>query len=400
MRILYIAGAVLAPGSHGGATHVMEVARELSKLGHELHIVCRRTKGESARLYIPIENGLPLKIYRLRLPQYFNFFSYPWLARLARTIQPDFIIERYYNFAGAGLLYAHRHRLPSILEINALMVDPPATRKYRLDHLLGRPLERWATQQCQWADRLVTPLHTTVPAAISRAKIAELPWGANVEQFDPSLIDVTEKIGLRQKLGLPDDAIVAVFAGSFRHWHGVELLVEAARLLIAQDEKIYFLLLGGGPGEAKLRETIGQAGLQKRIIMTGSLPNAQMPLYLSLADCGVAPFDTSKHLPLRAAGFFWSPLKIFEYMAMNLPTITPNLPPLSEIIRPRQEGLLFKEGDAVDLAGVLAELLKPEMAQARLAMGTSARARVVEHYSWAAHSRALNDLIKELCANK
>ena len=39
-----------------------------------------------------------------------------------------------------------------------------------------------------------------------------------------------------------------------------------------------------------------------------------MPACLAAADIGVAPFDVAAHGPL-ALGFYWSPLKIFEYMA-------------------------------------------------------------------------------------
>jgi glycosyltransferase involved in cell wall biosynthesis len=311
-------------------------------------------------------------------------------------------MERYYNMAGAGMLYAHRHHLPSVLEVNALMVDPPGTRKAQVDKMLLRRLEGWATRQCRWAGRIVTPLHTTVPPAIDRAKIAELPWGANVERFDPARINSLDQAQLRRELGLPapeSGARVAVFAGSFRHWHGVETLVEAAFQLIPQDDDLYFLLLGGGPEEEPLRAKVREAGLENRIILTGAIKHDQMPLYLSLADCGVAPFDTSKHPPLRAAGFFWSPLKIFEYMAMGLPTVTADLPPLNQIIRPGQEGALFREGDPADLARALREILAPSptAAQTRATMGRSARASVIQNFSWEAHCRSLDDIIRQLC---
>lgn len=394
MKILYIAGAVVAPGSHGGATHIMEVAGELAKLGHQLHIVCRREKGDPARLTIPVESSpYPLEFYRLRLPQYAHLLCYPWLARLAHRLQPDLIMERYYNFAGAGMFYAHRKHLPSLLEVNALIVDPPGTRKHQIDRFLLRAMERWATLQCTWAGRIVTPLHTTVPPAIDRQKIAELPWGANVEKFSPERVDLAEQTALRQKLQLPTEAKVAVFAGSFRHWHGVPVLVEAAKKLLPQDSNLYVLLLGGGPEEAALRAEVEAAGLQNRIILTGSIRHDQMPLYLSLADCGVAPFDTSKHAPLRAAGFFWSPLKIFEYMAMQLPTLTINIAPLNKIIQNGEHGLLFREGDAADLAHALQEFFALP-ATKRQQMGQLSRERVVQEFSWQAHAASLNKLIE------
>lgn len=408
--VLYIASAVIAPGSHGGATHAVEVASELSKLGYQMHVVCARAnRHDSKYLELAVEGGSPIKFYRFALPKTLSLLTYQQIAQLAAKIQPDLIMERYYNFAGAGMLYAHRHNLPSLLEVNALMLDPLSSKKRRLDRfvLLNR-LKWWAESQCRWADVIVTPLHTTVPEVIERSKIAELPWGANVDRFDPANINFKAAAKLRRELGLPersDDVRLAVFAGSFRHWHGVETLVEAAAALLrncqSSDPKFYFLLLGGGPLFDTIKNRVQELGLADRIKLTGAVEYKQMPLYLSLADCGVAPFDTSRHAPLREAGFFWSPLKIFEYMALNLPTITPDIRPLNEIIRQNQEGLLYREGDVSDLARSLRDLLAAgsENTHRLHTMGQSTRERVVANYSWVAHCASLDKLITAAIQN-
>ena len=79
----------------------------------------------------------------------------------------------------------------------------------------------------------MTPLATTVPPEVSRRKIRELPWGANVETFTPAT--EAEKREARQRLseefGLNVEGSLAVFLGSFRAWHGVGHFAEAARVL-------------------------------------------------------------------------------------------------------------------------------------------------------------------------
>ena len=341
---------------------MVEVASELSKLGYQMHVVCARpNRREAAHLTMTVEGGADIHFYRYVWPKWVAALTYPLIRRLVAKLQPDLVMERYYNFAGAGMLYAHRHGLPALLEVNALMLDPLSSRKRQLDRYgLFNRLKWWAETQCRWANLIVTPLHTTVPPTIDRAKIVELPWGANVARFDPVKIDFDEAERLRAALGLPvrsDQVRVVVFAGSFRHWHGVETLVEAARLWLQNrdraDPELYFLLLGGGPLFEKVQRQVQAAGLENWVRLTGPVNYNEMPNYLSLADCGVAPFDTSRHAPLREAGFFWSPLKIFEYMAMALPTITPDLRPLNEIVRPGLEGFLYPEGDAPALAVTL-----------------------------------------------
>jgi glycosyltransferase involved in cell wall biosynthesis len=120
-----------------------------------------------------------------------------------------------------------------------------------------------------------------------------------------------------------------------------------------------------------------------------------MPELVASADVGAAPYDTRRLRQLRL-GFYWSPLKIFEYMASGLPTVTISRPPLDEIVREDQEGLHFREGDDADLARVLERLAGDAALRARL--GAQARARVVESYSWARHCEQLEGVLRRIAS--
>ncbi len=277
-------------------------------------------------------------------------------------------MERYYNFAGGGLLAARRMGVPSILEVNALIIDPPAVFKRRLDDRLGGPLRRWALAQCRWADRIVTPLHTTVPPEIPRAKIVELPWGAAVERFTSRSEETRGQGDVWPPIS---QSPTVVFLGSFRAWHGVLDVVRAAAMLLALGRDCHFLLIGDGPERAQAERLA--AAWPGRFTFTGAVPYEQVPGLLAGASVGVAPFNTAPHPALRAAGFFWSPLKVYEYMAAGLPVVTADIHPLNQVVRDGQEGALFREGDVAGLAQAIARLLDDPAAA--WAMGAAARAR-------------------------
>ena len=128
------------------------------------------------------------------------------------------------------------------------------------------------------------------------------------------------------------------------------------------------------------------------MIFAGRLPYSDVPRHLAVADIGVAPFEPARHPALRHFGFYWSPLKIFEYGAMALPTVCPAIPPLDTIVRDGREGRLYREGDRAGLVAALTALLDDDAG--RRAMGAAARARVVAEYSWAAHCRALDGILR------
>ena len=394
MNILYVASAIALPGTSGGATHVREVAAGLARRGHCVHVVARRGTSGAPDLGPGNESTL------LPWPDKLALLGYPAIARVARRFRPDVVMERYYNFAGAGVLLAHRRGLPALLEVNAPMVDPPGSRKESLDRLLGRPLRRWAVRQALWSRRIVTPLATTVPPPVPRDRIEQVNWGANVDRFHPGLRQecAAELAALRREWGIPEDATVAAFVGSFRAWHGVQSFIRAALKLLPDHPDLYFLAVGGGPELAPVQAQVTGSGMDaaatRRIIFTGAQPHERVPLLLALAGIGVAPFVPAAYRPLRAFGFYWSPLKIFEYMAMALPVVTTAIPPLNEIVRDGLEGLLYPESDDAALAQAIATLAADPAARA--AMGARARERVVARYSWDAHCAQLEQALEAI----
>jgi glycosyltransferase involved in cell wall biosynthesis len=184
--------------------------------------------------------------------------------------------------------------------------------------------------------------------------------------------------------------VTCVFAGAFRSWHGVvQLSAALARLHDAGDDRFGAVMIGDGPERAAAEHAAkGVPG----IVFTGAIPHTRLPPCLAAADIGVAPFDPARHRPLRL-GFYWSPLKIFEYMASGLPVVAPALPRLKRLIANGIEGVLYDPKDPRDLDRALRSLADPEV---RARMGAAARARVVRDFSWDAHCRLLDKRLRAL----
>ncbi len=387
MKILYVALKESLPGSHGGAVHVLEVSRQLARGGHRITVVVKQLPGQPAR-----DSMDGFEIVRLRmLHNYLLFGAAPVLRALIREIQPDVVMERYYNFAGAGIAEARAMNLPTLLEVNAPLLDPRGTTKARVDTLMLGWMTRRALAQANAATRIVTPLAATIPSAIARDKIREIPWGANVELFDRAALDAVRVARLCEEIN-PSGRRVVAFLGSFRPWHGVREFLKAARRIAQTRRDLLFLMIGSGELLAEARAFVERHALLEQIHVIGAVPYEQVPYYLALADVGVAPFNTAVHPPLRV-GFYWSPLKIHEYMAMSLPVITIDIPPLNELVRDRQEGLLYREGDEAALCANILQLAD-EVAFARR-LGQAARARVVENFSWQKHAVLLEQVLDE-----
>jgi len=244
-------------------------------------------------------------------------------------------------------------------------------------------MRRWREQICRRSDLIVTPQAAILPPDTPRSKILEIEWGADTDHFRPG---VPEPAPFARPAGT-----LAVFAGAFRAWHGAIHLVRAVAALRAQGvSDISAVMIGTGPEWAAVREAAaGTMG----ILLTGTLPHEVMPAALAACDIGVAPFDVARHRSL-SLDFYWSPLKIFEYMASGLPVVAPRIPRLARLVEDGSEGRLYDAADPDALAATLLALHRDPAVRARL--GAAARARAVATYSWRAHCERLADAFGSL----
>ena len=139
----------------------------------------------------------------------------------------------------------------------------------------------------------------------------------------------------------------------------------------------------------------GEAATLPNVLFTGAVPHAHMPAILAHADVGVAPFEIGAHEPL-SLGFYWSPLKMFEYMAAGLPVVAPAVDRIPTLVAHEREGLLYDPAQSGSLAAALERLMDPVL---RRRLGAAGRERAVREYSWKAHCQALEAAILAKCAS-
>lgn len=376
MRLLYVALDQTVPGTLGGSIHVQSVAEGLAALGHDVHVATRPGGTWPAGAVTWHAMAPPFGRSELR------WMRAGAIADLARRVGAELVMERYYNFGGEGVLAAARIGVPAVLEVNAPVIDYPGSAKARLDRaLIVEPMRRWRDRICRQTDLFITTSAEILPPWVERKRILEVEWGADVDHFHPGAVGPLP-------FARDPNRILCVFAGAFRSWHGVVHLSAAlARLHQAGDTRFGAVFIGDGPERASAERAARDV---PGVTFTGFLPHATLPAALAAADIGVAPFDPIKHAPLRL-GFYWSPLKVFEYMAVGLPVVAPALPRLKRLVEDGHEGVLYSPKDPRGLDQALVALAD---APTRKRMGTAARARVVRDYSWRAHCAVLDKRLR------
>jgi len=91
-------------------------------------------------------------------------------------------------------------------------------------------------------------------------------------------------------------------------------------------------------------------------------------------------------------GFFGSPTKLFEYMAMSRPVVASRLGQIADVIRDGENGILVDPGDAKALANAIVRLA--ENNQLREELGAMARQTVISGYTWRHNARRVFEFME------
>jgi glycosyltransferase involved in cell wall biosynthesis len=174
----------------------------------------------------------------------------------------------------------------------------------------------------------------------------------------------------------------AGYTGHLYSGRGGELMIDLA----ARYPDITFLLVGGEPPDvARLQSQADNLSLNN-VILTGFIPNADLPLYQAACDVLLMPYQ--KHVAGSSGGdiaLYLSPMKLFEYLACGRAILSSDLPVLREVLNPANAILL--EPEDIDRWAAALNLLKNDP-QRRENLGQQAR-RDASLYTWEARARAI-----------
>jgi glycosyltransferase involved in cell wall biosynthesis len=281
-----------------------------------------------------------------------------WLEKRLERFGATALYERLALHSAAGSAVARRLAIPHLVELNAPLLEEAA--RYRT---LPRPavadlLERSVLRNAERVLAVSGPL-ARYAAARGARQVAVCPNGVDLGRFHVARIP---------RLGTAS----AIFTGTLRPWHGIETLAQAWRLLGTAAPPL--TVVGDGPGRPLLEE----AGAR----MTGRLPHSRVPAELAAADIAIAPYAAD-------APPYFSPLKLFEYLAAGLAVVAAEIPGVTELVDERT-AVLVPPGDPEALASAVASLAADRRRRARL--GRSARA-LAEQHTWGHRARSVLDAL-------
>jgi starch synthase len=354
MRIAYLCTdrGIALGGMKGASVHLAEITAALARSGGEVLLLPQSVvAGGHGPTGVTVE---PLP------PAATDAALADWLDLRLRAFGAEVVYERFALHSAAGATVASRLRIPHVVELNSPL--PAEAARYRT---LERPRRALRLERAVLAGADLVFVVSGPLAAYARER------GARRVEVLPNAVDV-------RRFPSPSQASEprCVFLGALRPWHGTGTIADAWRLL--GNDAPPLLVVGDGPGRAELASVGAE--------MAGAVSHAHVPRLLAGASIGLAPYA------LDAPDYF-SPLKLFEYLAAGLAVVAGSLPGVCEVVGP-EHAVLVPPGDPEALAAAVSGLARDEARRIRL--GAAGRELAFARHTWDARARRIVDVLSEL----
>lgn len=394
MKIAYVCADPGVPvfGRKGSSVHVTEMLTALQKQASHITLFASRFSDDHSTN--PEAPPTPAQLAHLKivpLPRIPREVDAREVAALAANdaLQAaliahgpfDLIYERYSLWSDAAVKVATQTGKPHLLEVNAPLVEEQ--RQYR--SLIRLERAQQIAQQVfthssaivAVSDEVATYIRRTCPLA---APVHVVPNGVNVERITPKADPSPSRNHLH------GHGFTIGFVGTLKAWHGLGTLVDAFAQLSQTRPQTRLLIVGDGPQRAEIETSLLRLGLAARTHWTGAVRPEAIPSLLQRMDAAVAPYGTD-------GSFYFSPLKVYEYMAAGLPVVVSDIGQLSQVVIHDDNGLLAAPGDSRALAAQLDRLIaNPTLCQR---LGRTARATMLAHHSWDAVAGKILHIAKQ-----
>ena len=380
MRVAYVCADPGVPvfGQKGCSVHVQEVCRALLNAGADLHLFATRVGGEPppGLSGVPVHPLPPLPKGDVAARERAALAANAVTREVLESAGPfDLVYERYSLWSFAGMEYAAATGKAGLLEVNAPLVEEQAAYRGLADREAAESIERRtfgaAAAVVAVSDDVAAHVRRTVPR---HPNVHVVPNAVDPDRFRPGVEPAVPRVS---------GAFTVGFVGTMKPWHGLPVLVEAFALLRARAPHARLLLVGDGTARADVESDLLARGLTDATTITGAVAPAAVPAMLASMDVAVAPYPALER-------FYFSPLKLYEYMAAGLAVVASRVGPIERVIRHGTDGLLVPPGDAAALAEALTRLATDPSLAAGL--GRAARERVAREHTWDSVARQILSL--------
>ncbi|MEU4589602.1 glycosyltransferase family 4 protein [Micromonospora aurantiaca (nom. illeg.)] len=213
-------------------------------------------------------------------------------------------------------------------------------------------------------------------------ELRRLAPGVDVDTYHPDV----DGGRVRSRLGLSDRPVV-VCVSRLVPRKGQDMLIRALPEIRRRVPDAALLVVGGGPYRSTLEKLARQAGLERDVVFTGSVPSAELPAHYAAGDVYAMPCRTrNRGLDVEGLGIVY-----LEASATGLPVVAGDSGGAPDAVREGETGYVVGGRDVAQLADRVATLLADRDLARQF--GAAGRAWVEREWRWETQAQRMAALL-------
>lgn len=374
MKILVIAPTPFF-ADRGCHVRIYEETKALLKLGYQVKIVT----------YHLGKSPVGLDIHRIiNIPWYHKLSAGPAWHKFYLDILLFFKLCQVNKVFQADIIHAHLHegcflafflkkiyKIPIVFDLQGSLsgelVDHGFISNkgfwYKIFYYLEKKIDHWADHII--ISSVVMQKQLIDDFQMQPERITIVNDGISNKNDEKAIL--CDKQKLFEKLSLPKDKKIIIYLGHLSKYQGIDLLIEAASILLLKRQDFYFLMMGYP--EEKYKEKIRKLNLDNYFNFIGKINYPEINDYLSLGQIAISP----KLSLVESNG------KLYNYMACGLPVIAFDSLVNREILG--DDGFYVEKTMANILAEKVGEILSLDNIELKK-VGDNLKIRVWQEFDW------------------
>jgi glycosyltransferase involved in cell wall biosynthesis len=358
---------------HGGRHYYF--AQYLIERGYKTIIFCASSLHEENKQAVDLKgnlsieqsvDGIPFVFVKTRsytgngIKRVLSMFDYYFHVKKAvkKYDAPDVIIGSSVHPLAcvAAINLSKRYQCKNIVEIRDLW---PESIVEFMKISRNNPVIKFLFQLEKWMYRKADQLIFTMEGGyqyitdkhweneITSTKVSYINNGVDLSDF----IKSQEKSRCSNHL-LDDSSLFKVlYTGSIRSGNGLNLLIDAAKILMGKQPSVHFLLFGDGTDRQQLEKRCEEEKISN-VHFLGNVEKSMIPSILSQGDCNVLNYQNA-----GTWKYGGSQNKLFEYLASGKPIIS-NIKIEYSLIERYQCGIIASVDNAEAYAEAISDMFE------------------------------------------
>ena len=344
------------PDINGVATSTKILKDELINHGHEVLVVTSELPSESDYEDDPNDNILRvpgLEIQALYGYRACNIYSFKGMKEIKSMNIEVIHVQTEFGIGIFGRIVGEALNIPVVYTYHTMWADYShyvnPINSTAIDGLIKRAITRISKFYGDKSAELIVPSIKTKEALEKyglHKNMHIIPTGLELDKFDPKNKDDKLINQIKEKYGIKEQFIVT-FLGRIAKEKSIDVLIDAMKEIVKENDNILCLIVGGGPYLDELKELVKDDQIEKYIIFTGPKLSQEVPSYYHLSNVFVSASVTETQ-----------GLTYIEAMASGIPAVARYDQNLENVIIDGVNGYFFKETN--ELVSILLNMMNSD----------------------------------------